>query len=51
MFGVATDVPSGDAMRCPGAANSRGLKDNDFCAGRVKGGAIEVKGSIVLGFS
>ena len=49
--GGAADVPSGDAMGCPGGAKSRGFKDEDFCAGRSKGRAIEVKGSIELGFS
>ena len=50
MFGGAADVPPGDAMMCPGAENSGGLKDEEFCAGRSEGSAIEVEGSIDLGF-
>ena len=50
MFRGTTNVPPGDTMGCPGAANSRGLKDEDFCAGRSKGRAIENEGSIELGF-
>ena len=42
---------SSDDMGCPGAANSGGFKDEDFCAGRGKGRAIEVEGSIEMGFS
>ena len=50
VFRGPTDVPPGDAMGCPGAANARGLKDDEFCAGRSEGCAIEIEGSIELGF-
>ena len=51
MLRGTADVPPGDTMGCPGATNARGLKDEDFCAGRSKGCKIEVKGFIELGFS
>ena len=51
VFRGAADVPTGDAMGCPWAANTGGLKDEDFCAGRSEGSAIEIEGSIELGFS
>ena len=51
VFRGSADVPSGDSMWWPGAANSGVLKDKEFCAGRGEGRAIEVKGSIELGFS
>ena len=51
MFGGAADLLSGDAMGCPGVANSRGLKDEDFCSRRGEGRVIEIEGSIEMGFS
>ena len=51
VFGGTDNVPPGDAMGCPGAANSGGLKYEEFCARRSEGCTIEVKGSIDLGFS
>ena len=51
MLRGAADASPGDAMGCPGAANAGGLKDEDFCAGRNKRRAIEIEGSIELGFS
>ena len=51
VFGGAVDVPSGDAMGCPGVENPRDLKYEDFCAGRSEGRAIEVERSIKLGLS
>ena len=51
MFKGAADVTPGDTMGCPGAANVGSLKDEDFCAGRSEGRAIETEGSIELGFS
>ena len=51
MFRGPADVPPGDAMGCPGAANARGIKDEEFCVGRSEGRAIEIEGSIELGFS
>ena len=50
VFRSADDVPTGDAKGFPGVANTRDLKDENFCAGRSKGRAIEIKGSIELGF-
>ena len=50
VFRGADDVPTGDAMGCPGVANTGDLKDENFCAGRSKGRAIEIKGSIYIGF-
>ena len=50
VFGGAADAPSGDAMGCLGAANSGGFKNEDFCAGRSEGRAIEFEGSLELGF-
>ena len=50
VFRGAADVPPGEAMGCPGAANAGGLKDEDFCAGRSEGCAIEIEGSIEMGF-
>ena len=47
----ASNVPPGDAMGCPSVENNRGLKHEDLCARRSKGCAIEIKGSIELGFS
>ena len=46
----AADVPPGDNMGCPGAVNVRGLKDKGFSARRSEGRAIEIEGSIELGF-
>ena len=51
VFRGAANVPPGDSMGFPGAANSGELKYEDFCAGRSKGRAIEIEGSIELGFS
>ena len=51
VFKGAADVTPGDTMGCPGAANVGSLKDEDFCAGRSEGRAIETEGSIELGFS
>ena len=51
MLRGAADASPGDAMGCPGAANSRGLKDKEFCARGIEGRAIEIKGAIELGFS
>ena len=50
MFRGAADVPPGEYMGCPGAANAGGLKDEDFGAGRSEGRAIEIEGSIEMGF-
>ena len=50
MFRGAADIPTSDAMGGPGAANTRGLKDEDFGAGRSEGCDIEIEGSIGLGF-
>ena len=51
VFRGADDVPTDDAMGCPGVANTGDLKDENFSAGRSKGRAIEIKGSIEPGFS
>ena len=50
VFRGADDVPTGDAKGFPGVANTRDLKDENFCAGRSKGRAIEIKGFVELGF-
>ena len=50
VFRSAADVPTGDDMGWPGAANAGGLKDEDFGSGGSEGRAIEIKGSIELGF-
>ena len=42
MFRGTANVPPGDTMRLPGAANAGGLKDEEFGAGRSKGCAIEI---------
>ena len=43
MFGGATDVPSVDAMGCPGAAKSGGFKDEDFFSGVARGVRLKSK--------
>ena len=50
MFRSAADVPTGDDMGWPGAANAGGLKDEDFGARRSEGYTIEIKGYIELVF-
>ena len=50
MFRGAADVPPGEYMGCPGAANAGGLKDEDFGDGRSEGCVIKIEGSIDLGF-
>ena len=50
LFRGAANVPSRDAMGCPCAENSRGLKDKDCCDGRGKGCEIEGKCPIELVF-
>ena len=50
VFRGAADVPPGDAMGCPVAVNVGGLKDEDFGARRSEGRAIEIEGSIEMGF-
>ena len=51
VFRGTADVPTSDFMGRLGAANARGLKDEDFGAPRSKGRAIEIEGFIELGFS
>ena len=50
VFRGNADVPSSGAMCCPGAAHAGGLKDKHFGAGRSKGCAIEIEGSVELGY-
>ena len=50
VFRGASDAPPGDAMGFLGAANSGGLKYEDFGARMRDGRAIEIEGSIELGF-
>ena len=51
VFRGAADVPPGEAMGCPGAANAGGLKDEDFCANINEVRMIRIEGSIEMGFS
>ena len=51
VFRGTDDVPTCEFMGRPGAANSGGIKDEDFGAPRSKGREIEIEGFIELGFS
>ena len=50
VFRGATDVPAVDAVGGPSASMVGCIVHKDFCARRSKRGAIEIEGSVELGF-